>query len=52
MSFLKVKTTIMTIVLVHARPFTTSVPYSYLNMICGGSLMESFAGLLQRLTIS
>ena len=41
----------MTIVWVHARPFTTSVPYSYLHIICGGSLMESFAGLLQKLVI-
>ena len=51
MSFWKVKTTIMTIVLVHARPFTTSVPYSHLHMMCGGSLMESFTRLLQRLVI-
>ena len=41
----------MTIVWVHARPFTTSVPYSHLHMIWGGSLMESFAGLLQRLVV-
>ena len=42
----------MTIVWVYARPFTTSIPYSHLHMIFGGSLMESFAGLLQRLAIS
>ena len=47
----EVKNTNMTIVWVPARPFTTSVPYSHLYMIWGGSLMESFTGLLQRLAI-
>ena len=47
----EVKNTNMTIVWVHTRPFTASVPYSHLHMIWGGSLMESFAGLLQRLVV-
>ena len=47
----EVRNTNMTIVWVHARPFTTSVPHSHLHVIWGGSLMESFARLLQRLTI-
>ena len=41
----------MTVVWVHERPFTTSVPYSHQHMIRGGSLMESFTRLLQRLVI-
>ena len=47
----EVKNTNMTIVWVHERPFTASVPYSHLHMIWGGSLMESFTRLLQRLVI-
>ena len=43
--------TCMTIVWVHARPFTISVPYSNLHITWGGTMMESFAGLLQRLAV-
>ena len=50
-SFWNVKITFMTIIWVHARPFTTSVPYSHLYMVWGGSLMERFGGLVQGLVI-
>ena len=41
----------LTIVWGHARAITKSVPYSHVHMIRDGSLMESFAGLLQRLVV-
>ena len=41
----------LTIVRAHARPITKSVPYSHLHTTWGGQLMESFAGLLQRLVV-
>ena len=41
----------VTIVWVHARPVTTPVPYFHLHIIWDGSLMKSFAGLLQILVV-